>query len=272
MINFLLLTIAFSWMDIEYHEDKALKPFFTAGAAITKEFTEANQLFFEGDLQAAKQKYLLISLRAYDANWDFSQRQMISQAFLRLCQLDRMQCEDYIRKIVFFDPDLIKHIDASMFEPPLVGQALLIRNQLERNLYQWQPTPNYENVKYFIINGRIYNFVEGLNIPLPLSKQRIVIIYNNYQSESYVGEVSEFLKWSPKGMRVEPVAKASISLQPNLASDSGFNGESKSTAWWKENKKNVILWSIAGGVVAYFIHKNNKSSSDGGSVSTSSKE
>ena len=44
------------------------------------------------------------------------------------------------------------------------------------------------------------------------------------------------------------------------------------TLWWKENRKSVILWSIAGGIAAYLIHKNNKSSSDGGSASSSSKE
>jgi hypothetical protein len=274
MSKLLLLAFAFGWMDIEYHEDKGLKPFFTPSSAILEEFSEANKVFFEGDLQAAKQKYLLISLRAYDANWDFSQRQIISHSLLRLCQLDRMQCEDYIRKVIFLDPDLIKHIDAQIFEPPLIQQSLLLRNQLERDLYQWQPNKTYENVKYFIVNGRIYNYSEGLQIPLPLTKQRIVVVYNNYQSEVYVGEVSEFLKWSPKGIKLDlDVAKTNLSVKPSLTKTESFTEESlQPNQWWKENKKHVILWSIAGGITAYFIHKNKKSSNEGGSVSSSSKE
>jgi hypothetical protein len=274
MSKLLLLAIAFGWMDIEYHEDKGLKAFFSSAAPIIAEFSEANAFFYSGELQTAKQKYLLISLRAYDANWDFAQRQIISQSFLRLCQLDRLNCEEYIRKVVYLDPDLIKHIDSKIFEPPLVQQSLLIRNQMERDLYQWQPNNTYENVKYLIINGRIYNFSEGLQIPLPLTKQRIVVVYNNYQSEVYVGEVSEFLKWNPKGMKLAiDVTKTNLSVKP-VWTKSDLTNEVRATnsQWWRENKKQVLLWSLVGGVAAYFIHKNKKSSDEGGSVSSSSKE
>jgi hypothetical protein len=269
-ILIIVLAFAFSWMDIEYHEDQGLKPFFQQKSSISEEFASANEAYFSGDLATAKQKYSLISMRAYDENWDFYQRKMIVYSLLRLCQIERDRCDEYIQEIIFLDPDQIKQIDDSIFEPPLIHRSILLRNQLQRDAYQWQPTQEYEGVKYFIINGRIYNNTEGLTISMPLAKQRIVLIYPSYKQEIFVGEFSQFLKWKPRpqiASKIEKLTdpKLDINFSKNIEPD-------LDNTWWKENKKKVMWWSLAGTVVAYVMLKNNKSSNDGGPVTSTSKE
>lgn len=273
MIKLLLLLSAFTWMDIEYHEDKGIKKLFSVSNSLINEFSAANTLYFHGDTTGAKQKYLLLSLRLYDENWDFSQRKILGQSLLRLCQLDRLQCETHLKELVYFDPDLVKHIDSEIFEPPLVQQALLTKNQLERNFYLWQPTKEHELVKYFIVNGRIYTNVEGLQIPLPLTKQRIVLVYDSYKTEVFVGQTADYIKWIPKRNVAEPSRYHSdLNLSPS-ASATRSEDISTSQQWWQENKKTVLLWSLAAGVAAYYVHKNKKSSDTGGpSTTVSTKE
>ncbi len=267
MISILLFTVAFSWMDIEFHEDQELRKYFTTSSQLTEELSSANELYYSGDIQGAKQKYLLISLRTYDANWDFYQRKILSYSLLKLCQIDRDKCEDYISELVNLDPDQVKQIDPEVFEPPLLQQVLLQQNRMLSNFYLWQPTDVFDNVKYIIVNGRIYSNANGLTISLPLTKQRILLVYSNNQSELFTGEVSQFLKWTPKGIKTIVQKDINTSVPLTATSTNDTKAPSK---WWQENKKTVLIWTIAGGILSYLVHKNNKSSSDGGStVSTS---
>jgi hypothetical protein len=155
---------------------------------ILEDFKKAQILFLDGNLDQAKQQFLLVTEKKWSCDWAEGERQLVLFSFLRMAQieLDTARQTQWLTQAVHFDSEWTP--DPSVFPPPLIGQFSSVRRQ---TIAQKIVLPAFSK-KYSALlrNGRFISLVQ-LSLEASTGKARYTFVSDTYQIETVFMTLAE---------------------------------------------------------------------------------
>jgi hypothetical protein len=157
-------------------------------AQLLEDFKKAQILFLDGNLDKAKQQFLIIVEKKWSCDWSENERQLIAFSFLRIAQIEQdVQAQTrWLTEANNFDGEWMP--DTSVFPPPLLSQFSAIRRQSKQ---QKIVLPAFSQ-KYSALlrNGRFVSLAQ-LSFEASASKARFTFVSDTYQIETVFLTLSE---------------------------------------------------------------------------------
>lgn len=155
---------------------------------ILEDFKKAQILFLDGNLDKAKQQFLVVTEKKWSCDWAETERQLILFSFLRMAQIEQEPARQtqWLTQAVQYDSEWTP--DPSVFAPPLIGQFNSVRRQ---TLAQKIVLPAFSQ-KYSALlrNGRFISLAQ-LSIEANAGKARYTFISDTYHIETVFMTLSE---------------------------------------------------------------------------------
>ena len=155
---------------------------------ILEDFKKAQILFLDGNLDQAKQQFLLVTERKWSCDWAENERQLVLFSFLRMAQIeqDSARQTQWLTHAVQFDSEWTP--DPSVFPPPLIEQFSAVRRQ---SIAQKIVLPAFSQ-KYSALlrNGRFISLAQ-LSLEAIGGKARYTFVSDTYQIETVFITLSE---------------------------------------------------------------------------------
>ncbi len=155
---------------------------------ILEDFKKAQILFLDGNLDKAKQQFLIVTEKKWSCDWAESERQIILFSFLRMAQIEQEPARQsqWLTLAVHFDSEWTP--DASVFPPPLILQFASVRRQ---TMAQKIVLPTFaQKYSALLRNGRFISLAQ-LSLEADAGKARYTFVSDTYQIETVFMTLSE---------------------------------------------------------------------------------
>jgi hypothetical protein len=155
---------------------------------ILEDFKKAQILFLDGNLDQAKQQFLLVTEKKWSCDWAESERQLVLFSFLRMAQIeqDAARQTQWLTHAVHFDSEWTP--DPSVFPPPLIAQFSSVRRQtMTQKIVLPTFSPKYSAL---LRNGRFMSLAQ-LSLEATSGKARYTFVSDTYQIETVFMTLTE---------------------------------------------------------------------------------
>jgi hypothetical protein len=155
---------------------------------LLEDFKRAQVLFLDGNLERAKQQFLIVTEKKWSCDWAESERQIILFSFLRMAQIEQEppRQSHWLNQAVEFDTEWTP--DNAVFPPPLIAQFSLVRRQTK---LQKIVLPAFaQKFSALLRNGRFMSLSQ-LAIEANSGKARYSFVSDTYQIETVFVSLSE---------------------------------------------------------------------------------
>ncbi len=155
---------------------------------ILEDFKKAQILFLDGNLDKAKQQFLIVTEKKWSCDWAESERQLILFSFLRMAQIEQEAARQtqWLKQAVQFDSEWTP--DPSVFPPPLISQFASVRRQ---SVVQKIVLPAFaQKFSALLRNGRFISLAQ-LSLEASSGKARFTFVSDTYQIETVFMTLSE---------------------------------------------------------------------------------
>jgi hypothetical protein len=155
---------------------------------IVEDFKRAQILFLDGNLDKAKQQFLIVTEKKWSCDWVESERQIILFSFLRMAQIEQEtgRQTQWLTQAVQFDSEWTP--DPSVFPPPLIAQFTSARRQTTT---QKIVLPAFaQKYSALLRNGRFISLAQ-LSLEAGPGKARYTFVSDTFQIETVFMTLSE---------------------------------------------------------------------------------
>lgn len=164
---------------------------------LLEDFKKAQILFLDGNLEKAKQQFLIVVEKKWACDWAEGERQIVLFSFLRMAQLEQEDTRqnNWLQKALQYDVEWTP--DSSIFPPPLLQKYNTLRRQ---TLSQKITLPEFsQKFSALLRNGRFVSLAQ-LTLEAPAGQARYTFVSDTYQIETVFLTLSELeqLSLQPK--------------------------------------------------------------------------
>ncbi len=148
---------------------------------LLEDFKRAQLLFLDGNLDKAKQQFLVVTEKKWACDWAETERQIILFSFLRMAQIepDAGRQIEWLVQAVQYESEWTP--DASVFPPPLIAQYATVRRQITS---QKIVLPAFaQKYSALLRNGRFMSLAQ-LSLEANAGKARYTFVSDTYQIET----------------------------------------------------------------------------------------
>lgn len=269
---------------------------------LLRKLSDAQEIFFSAKLDQAAAAYKEVVGFSLLADWEYSERKAIHQAFLKLAQMAKTEQEkdQWVTQAIEFSADI--EADRQLNPPPLVERYETLRSSYKFVVFR--PIEGLSDFEMIVVNGREYKINPQTKISLSRGPQRITLISNHFRPVTQVLSGPDVIHWqapraamvagdceNPRWMAkdisqwkiyfnsscvksgdssVEPTLADLRPQQPPLSSSMTTPPQKpKSSFSWLENK---WVWIGLGAVTAAWLYQSNQRSSSGKAETATVKE